>query len=66
MCNMPESDLEKLLEIAEHTTDRLLANGILLLIRGDSLPYGVAQALLNSGAALMDAVDMTKRIIGRH
>lgn len=64
MCDMPVSDRDKLIEIADHTSDRLLSNGILLLLRGDTLPYHVAQALLNSGAALMDAVDLARRVVG--
>jgi hypothetical protein len=64
MC-IPSEDREKLHEIANNTTDDLLPLAISLILRGSMLPKPVAQRLLNAGAAMLDAHDVAKRIVGR-
>ncbi len=64
MCTMLQSEREKLMEIASSTEDPLLSNAILLILRGSTLPHPVVQCLLNAGAAMLDAHDRARRIIG--
>jgi hypothetical protein len=64
MCMLP-SEREQLEKLAASTTDPLLQNAILLLLRGESLPPAVVTRLLNAGASLLDAHDMAIRMLGK-
>jgi hypothetical protein len=64
MC-IPAEDRDKLTNIAHHTSDPLLSNALLLILRGADLPKPVAQRLLNAGAAMLDAHDAAKKFLGR-
>jgi hypothetical protein len=55
---------EQLQELAANTADPLLANAILLILRGESLPPPVASRLLNACASLLDAHDYAAKLFG--
>lgn len=65
MCDIPPEDRAKLEEIAATTSDRLLSNALVLILRGAYLPQPVVQRLLNAGAALLDAHDAAMRFTNR-
>jgi len=58
------SEREQIEKLAAETDDPLLANALLLVLRGATLPAPVVQCILNGCAALLDAHDVAKRMLG--
>lgn len=63
---MLDSEREQIEQLAADTEDQLLANALLLVLRGATLPAPVVQCILNGCAALLDAHDAAKRVLGRN
>ena len=60
---MLDSEREQIEKLASETDDPLLANALLLVLRGATLPAPVVQRLLNACSALLDGYDVLRRII---